>query len=132
MFLLDVLFALLIAIAVTAVFVVLLRKRGPWPSVWMFFAVIFLVSWAGSLWIVATGPVFYGIPWLTILIIGLITAVLLASVAPPQPPRTKAEVAEKAKQVEATEEVFNFFFWILVILLVFVIVLGYWSLPRAY
>ena len=128
MFIADMIFALFIAMAVTAVSVVFLKKRGPWDKAWMFFAVIFLGAWGASIWLVSVGPVLYGVDWLKVLIIG----VLLAAATPPRPPVMAKEAARKGDQVRKAEKAFNLFFLIFILLLITVVFIGYWAVPRAY
>lgn len=127
MFLLDVLFALLMAGIFTLIFAVAFRRPGPWSSVLAFFLVIFLASWAGRLWISPTGPAFLGIFWLPVLLVALLVGLLLASVGPQRPRHveTISEAEAKARQWDAVLRAFNAFFWALLIGFAIVIVLGY-------
>ncbi|MBD3379752.1 MAG: hypothetical protein GF408_04750 [Candidatus Omnitrophica bacterium] len=128
----EIIFALLIAMAVTGIFAIALKKRGPWGAVWMFFIVIFLVSWAGSVWLITAGPVFFGVSWLSVLILAVIVALVLVVAMPPRTPLSIKEAGEREKQKEKAESVFDLFFWMLVFLLVFAIFAGYWAVPGAY
>jgi hypothetical protein len=127
MFIIDVLFALLMAGIFTLIFAVAFRRPGPWSSVLAFFLVLFLASWAGGLWISPTGPAFIGIFWVPILLVALLVALLLASVGPQRPQRveTISEAQAKDRQRETTLRAFDAFFWALVIGFAIVIVLGY-------
>jgi hypothetical protein len=87
--------------------------------------VVFLVTWAGSLWISPAGPVFIGIYWLPILLISSIVAVLLACSLPPERPQAKVETISEVKREEAATRAFDSFFWLLLILLGAIVLLGY-------
>jgi len=129
MFLAEMLFALCMAMLFTLIFAIGLRRMGPWANVWIFFLIIFLAAWAGSLWISPAGPVFIGIAWLPILFISFLLAILLASFNPPQQPEPKVETISEVKDKEAAVRAFDAFFWILLISLVVIILLGY-VVPR--
>jgi hypothetical protein len=126
-FVVDMLFAVLMAVVFTAIFVVGLRRTGPWSSVVAFFLVIFLAAWAGGLWVSPAGPVFVGVYWLPIILVALLVGLLLAAV-PPQPPRrveTISRAQGEAQQERAVRRAFDAFFWTLVIAFSALIVLGY-------
>lgn len=127
----DLFTALLAAMAVTAVFAASLRKKGPWPGIWMFFTVIFLASWAASLWLIAAGPLIFGVSWMPILAVALIVAVLFVAVSPPRTPLSPEERHEKDEQIQETDEAFNIFFWVLIVLLVLAVFFGYFAVPVA-
>ncbi len=127
MFIVDVLFALVMAAIFTMIFAIGLRRTGPWSSILVFFAVVFLAAWAGGLWISPAGPVFLGIYWVPILLVAFLVALLLASIRPP-PTRhveTISEAETEAQQRRAVERAFDAFFWALLIGFMIVIVLGY-------
>lgn len=127
MFLIDVLFALLMAGIFTLIFAVALRRPGPWSSIAAFFLVIFLASWAGGLWISPTGPAFLGIFWVPILLVALLVALLLSAVSPrrPQHVQTISEAEAESRQRQAVLRAFDAFFWALLIGFLIVIILGY-------
>jgi len=52
------LIALTTTLGLSAVFIAGFRKRGPWDNFLLFFAVVFLGSWAGGIWFSPLGP-----PW---------------------------------------------------------------------
>lgn len=54
MFLFDFFFAMAIAAIVTALFTLFFDRRGPWESWPIFFLLIFLVAWAGGVWVTPT------------------------------------------------------------------------------
>lgn len=122
----EALFALLMAVLFTAVFTVGFQRRGPWSSVLIFFLVVFLAAWAGSLWISPAGPVFMGIFWVPIVSVAFIFAVLLSTALPRRPPTQRVETISQVKREEkVTRWVFDVFFWTLLIGFLVIIVLGY-------
>jgi hypothetical protein len=131
MFLTELLIALFMAMLFTLIFAIGLKRTGPWASIWIFFMVIFLATWAGGLWINPVGPVFLGIYWLPILFFSFIIAVLLASAVPPERPEPKVETISQVKHKEAIVKDYDAFLWILLISLLLMIILGYLSLNTA-
>ncbi len=127
MWIVDLLFAFLMAMLFTMVFCVGLRRPGPWSNVLAFFVVVFLAAWAGSLWISPGGPLFLGVYWLPVVLVALLFALLLAAVPPQRPPHVKtiSESREEAQQERAVERVFDVFFWALLLGFAIVILLGY-------
>lgn len=127
MFIVDLLFAFVMAGIFTLVFAVGFRRPGPWSSVVAFFLVIFLAAWAGGLWISPAGPVFLGIYWLPILLTAFLVALLLASVPPRRPPHveTVSVAKERAREEQTVRRAFDAFFWAVLVGFAVLIVLGY-------
>ena len=75
--------AIIIAsILFTSVFVFGLRTKGPWGSGWSFFIIIALTLSAVSVWVPPAGPIWYGAPWIDLLITGLLISFILSAVTP--------------------------------------------------
>lgn len=126
MYVMQVLFALLMALLFTALFTLGFQRRGPWSSVLVFFLIVFLAAWAGSLWISPAGPAFVGIFWVPIIAVAFIVAVLLSAALPRRPPTQHVETISQVKREEKVRErVFDAFFWALLIGFVVIIILGY-------
>ncbi|MEJ2589482.1 MAG: hypothetical protein P8165_18245, partial [Deltaproteobacteria bacterium] len=78
-------------------------------------------------WMEPRGPVFYGTPWLGLLLTGIFVSLLILAVAAPvRPvkPRTPAEAEEVREEVE-TATAFGVFFWIVVIGLFIAVLISY-------
>lgn len=90
--LLDVLLALLVGLLFAAILVYGFGRRAPGPMAgFLFFAVLlFFVVWAGSVWIAPIGPELWGVPFVTMLLVGLVVAMIIAAVAAPAPIETTA------------------------------------------
>jgi len=128
MFLLDLSFALVIGFLLVLLVSALFRDRTPWGSFWIFLLVVFLVTWAGGIWIGPFGPTFFEVAWLPFLIVGIFITVLLASTVPPRTSRPQKGTIEEAKRAEAPESVLaglTLFFWIALILTLIAIILAY-------
>jgi hypothetical protein len=125
-FLMQALFALLMALLFTAIFTLGFQRRGPWSSVLVFFLIVFLAAWAGSLWISPAGPAFVGIFWVPVVAVAFLVAILLSAAFPRRPPTQHVETISQVKREERTRErVFDVFFWALLIGFVVIIILGY-------
>ncbi|MGC9357561.1 MAG: hypothetical protein ACP5GX_06840 [Anaerolineae bacterium] len=126
MFLIDFLFALAVALLLTAIFAVLFRTTGPWSSFWIFLAVIFLAAWAGGLWVAPLGPTLLGAYWLPFLLVGLFFALLMAAATPvARAPRTPREAVAEIEAEREAATAFSVFFWILLVGLLIAVILGY-------
>jgi hypothetical protein len=127
MFFVHLVFALFIAILLSAIFAVGFRRKGPWESLVLFFLLLFLISWAGGVWLAPMGPPLWGGYWLPFLLVGVIMALLLAALAPP-PRESSVELVEEGKETAERRAVLTglgVFFWILVAALVVAIVIRY-------
>ena len=128
MFLLDLLIALLIGFLLVLLFSALFRDRTPWGSFWIFLLVVFLVTWAGGIWISPFGPTFFEVAWLPFLTVGIFITILLAATVSPRPSRPQKGTIEEAKRTESPESPLaglTLFFWIALILTLIAIILAY-------
>jgi hypothetical protein len=92
--------------------------------VFLFF-LIFLVAWAGGVWLPPFGPVLLGGHWLPILFTAFLVVLLLLALIPPRPPRSRREAIQQAEQQMGSESALGVFFWILVIGLSIAIIVHY-------
>jgi hypothetical protein len=133
MFTVGLLVALLVAVAVTAVFIPI-SGRAPrsgaqgWGEPLLFFLVVMLATWALGAWIMPFGPLLWGVPWLTFLFVGVIVALVMVTATAPATARRRASVGERdgAPGPQAVPEVFSVFFWVLLALLMMAALTGYW------
>jgi len=120
------LFALFFALLLSGIFALGFSRKGPWESVFMFFLLLFLLSWAGGAWLAPFGPQLWGGYWLPFLLVGVVIALFLAALAPP--PRETGTVAQEggeAVEREAALTGLGIFFWILIATLVAAILIRY-------
>ena len=73
---------LVLASLVTTIFTYGLKNKGPWNSIWTFFLIQLLCLWTVSLWVPPVGPVWYGTPWLDLIITAFFIAFMLAAFTP--------------------------------------------------
>lgn len=122
----QLIFAILVAAVFTLLFVLGLRRRGPWNNFFVFFLIILLTVWAAALWVGPVGPAFYGIYWLPLIMVGLFVAILLASFRPSirSGTQTARQAYEEEQKKRELKDVFDVFFWILIAFLVILIFIG--------
>ena len=65
--------------------------------------------------------------WLSMLLVGLAFALVLAAAVPTRPTRTQAEAFAEARAEVQVTAAMNVFLWVLLVGLVLTIVLSYWA-----
>lgn len=126
MFFADLVFALAIALLLTAVFSVGFRQRQPWHNIWIFFFVIFLATWAGGVWMIPLAAPPWGANGLAFLFGGLMAALLLTALVPAGRSPLSLEAASQQADTEATIAiVWGLSVWLLILILVAAIAVGY-------
>lgn len=116
---------LLIAIVIGSVFYYGFKRRGPWNLLWVFL-ILFLVAWAGRLWIAPADPVNWGYAWLPVIFWVLLIALLIAAASPGEDRRTAKGNPDNREEVAETggKTVFGIFFWLLLLALTTIIIIG--------
>ncbi len=127
MLLVEPLLAFLIAVVLAWIVVGLFGRQAPGPGSGLVFLSLFLFlsMWAVGLWLTPVGPVLWGVPFLGLLITGLILALIIAASVPPRrepPPSVTRPEAETAEAVAVT---MGAFFYVAMFLLLAVVVAGY-------
>lgn len=125
----DLVFALLVAVGFSLVLVNVFNIRGPGPlsGLPFFIVVLFLSVWAVGIWIIPVGPVLLGRSWLTFVLVGAIFTLFLAAVVRSVPKKRVLDLAppEEKKTNRIVEQAFGVFFWLLMIVLLGIIVARY-------
>jgi len=125
----HILFAFLAALLVISLLSLSSRREYPWGGgLLLIFLLIFLVAWAGGVWITPFGPAFYGVAWMPYLAIALLFALLLAGLPVEPKPMMRGgggAVRESLDAEEAVGVVFGIFMWIFVIMLLGALLLYY-------
>jgi hypothetical protein len=132
MFALELLIALIIAIALSVVFALATRRGFQSPGFLWFLLIIFLATWTGGLWIRPFGPTLCGIHWLPFVLSGLVFVLFLNISSPGQPPRNRHETIDMLEKIEQEKKLDTFtyvtlsiFFWILLCALITAIIVRY-------
>ena len=123
--LVDLLFALVIALFFTLVFAVMGRKARKRQYLIMFFLIVFFAAWAGGIWITPIGPTILGVYWVSFFTAGLIFALVLEAVAAFSSRSTEAREEDIRKEEETIETAAGTTFWILLLALIITIIIGY-------
>lgn len=128
----DLLFVLVLALILSSVLAWGFGWRHParadavGASMLFLFFILMLAMWAGWAWLPAWGPLLYGTPWLTLLLVGVLLSLLvLALVVPSRPTRPPRGTTEPAEDVAAVGTIFGIFFWILMVGLLIAIISRY-------
>ena len=106
-----VLFAFLLSILMGWVFAFFLKIRGPWNRVWAFIFVMFLAIWAAGLWFTGIGPQIANVSWVPMIFVGLLVALIMASMTPPY----RKEIPDKP---------FGIYFYVMILSFLVAIFLG--------
>lgn len=116
----NIIFSLLYAVIITAVFHLLFKKSGPWAGFWLLFILVFLASVGAGRWVTPTGPAAWGFHWLPGLVAAILFALLVAAATPEaRPAKGKADTASEVNALAV-----NFFFIVLIVILVILAVAG--------
>ncbi len=128
MFLLELIFAFLIALVLSLVFAVGFRGHGWGAGLLFFFVLLFLFTWAGGIWVTPAGPLLVGIPWMSFLFVGLVVALLLAALIPTEDRRPRTEEERLRKEGSARAQTWialDALFWVLIGGLILMILFRY-------
>jgi hypothetical protein len=130
----EVIFALIIALSISIIVSMALRREGPRTGFFLMFVTIFLITLAGGLWLAPAGPYTRGLFWLPFLVVGGLGSYILYLKAPRRPPHSREETIEtldriaESKQLEKlTYLTFDLLFWIIIIFLLGVILIRYFG-----
>jgi hypothetical protein len=125
MFIVDLFVALIVGWIIVSIVSRAFGTKGPWGSLLWFFLVVSLFAWAGGVWLVPFGPIFWGIGWLPIVFIGFLVSLLLTA-ASPRTPRWRRTSQKEATSEAESRAVVDAIFWIVVICLL-IFVLGHYA-----
>jgi hypothetical protein len=130
---LQVVFILATSFVVSFLFTYLMRNRVPWGNRWPVFVIVFLTTWAASLWINPNLSIKYW--WAGIIYIEIIISILLGSTVPVKfnnnnkvktlKEHIKIELKPDREEKAALTR-YNFLFLIVLILLSIAIITGYY------
>lgn len=140
MWLIDLAIAFVVGVLLAAVFAGAFRRDRSWEwgAVALFFAIVFLGSWAGGVWVRPVGPPWVGVYWTPFLLVGVVIALLIVTLlparsarsdAPARSPNTVELVEHSRAEVDQAEAggitQFGLLFWMLIATLFVLVVVGY-------
>ncbi len=118
--------AFIIALIISLIFAIGFRGRNLWLNFVFFFSIIFLITWAGGIWLTPFGPSIKGVYLFPFLVVAVLIALFLAAAVSTQKPRPNKEQNQEREVMRlAPEAVFGAFFWALIILLFLAVVAKY-------
>ena len=123
MFFGHLLFALVIALILAAVFGAGIRRHRWGADLMFFFILLFLFTWAGGIWITPFGPYVWGVPFFSFFLVGLLFALLLAALIP-----GSARSTDPRENIQAEREAaiaVDALFWVLIVGLLIAIIFAY-------
>ena len=130
MWMVDILFALGVALLLAAVVRSINRRHGDpdapaWPNLAFLVVVLFFITWAGGIWLRPLGPILWRVYWIPFVAVGVVAALLLVAATPRRHPRNRREALEARAQERVLETAFGVFFWILVTVLLTAVTVRY-------
>jgi hypothetical protein len=122
----QLIFSLIVALIISWIVSIFLNKEGRRSGFFFFFLIVFLITYAGSLWIRPFGPSLFGVFWLPILFVCILAGLFIYRSAPPRRKQLSRdetlqmlEENEKRKQLEqVTYVTLDILFWLIISLLV--------------
>lgn len=127
----DFVFAVVIAIVVSAIVAALSGQRLAGRDTLAIFLLTLLIVWAVGAWMSPVGPVLWGAYWLSFLIPGILFLLLLAALSAPgsahprRPPVPTDPAHPGSGEAETALIVISVFFWILVVALIVAVIVAY-------
>jgi hypothetical protein len=122
------LFAVIVGLVFAVILVAGLSRvgPGPWSGLLFFLFLLFLLAWAGGVWLPPAGPRMSDVPLIPFVIAGLLGLLLFAVAVPRRARGTLSEAVEETGERHAQQDVagitLGVFYWIAVVLLVVAIV----------
>jgi hypothetical protein len=98
------------------------NKGNSFGSIIIFFLLLFMTILAGHFWITPFGPVYWGIAWMPLFLVGIISAFLL--MIPPPLSRTRNLKVDIEEPTSALATI-SVFIWLLFLILLFAVILGF-------
>ena len=118
--------AFFVALIISLIFAIGLRGRKVLLNFLFFFSIIFLITWAGGIWLTPFGPSVKGVYLLPFVVVAVLIALFLAATVASYRPRSKKEQMQDRNVIRlAPEAVFGAFFWALIVLLFLAVVAKY-------
>lgn len=100
------------------------QPNGAGPSLLFLFVVLLLVLWAAGSWLPPWGPLWGRIPWVSLLLIGLLVSLLILA-AGPAAKRPRTRYTQTGVEQTTVVTAFSMFFWIFVWILLTAAIVSY-------
>ena len=100
----EIIFALIIALVVSTIIGMALRREGPRTGFFLMFITIFLITLAGGLWLTPAGPYTRGLYWLPFIVVGGLGSYILYLRAPRKPPHSRKETIETLDRIAESKQ----------------------------
>lgn len=133
MLVVDLMVTLLVALLIGSVFVFAFGwggddRGGAWSALLFFVLIVWIATWAVGGWVTPVGPLVWGAPVVTFLLLAIVFALVLAAAAPARPRRRYTAGVPPAPADRAEESAalgYGIFFWILFSVLLVALVARY-------
>jgi hypothetical protein len=113
--------AFVLAVLAVALLTLGLRLSTAHRPIWAWVILLFLIIWAGGLWLAPAGTSVGNVYWLPFTLIAVLVAILLAAILPPEI-HTPKQAVEREREIEVG---LGIFFWTLIGALSIIVILGY-------
>lgn len=129
----ELLFAFVIALLFSVVFITLFRIRGPFGQFWVFMLVVFFATFAAVRWIRPAGDTIYGVYWMTGIFVALVVSLLIGAGATltgnvdDKPDKQKKGIDNGYNTANVGDAASGLFFWLVLILLAIAAIAGVWT-----
>jgi uncharacterized membrane protein YeaQ/YmgE (transglycosylase-associated protein family) len=124
--------ALIIAGTLSHLFAKTIKRRSKRKGFFWFFLIIFMITWAGGVWLIPFGPRVMGIQWLPFILVGLVGATVISFLAKRRYPHNRRETIDLLERIEEGRELdnmtylsLNILFWVVFFMLLLAIVFRY-------
>jgi hypothetical protein len=132
MHVLEPFFALIFAFVLSGLFALTTRRSLQRPGFIWLILIVFLVTWAGGIWLKPFGPSVGGIPLLPFLFVSIVFVLILAVSTPKLPPWGRNETIDMLERIEREKKLdqvtyiyLRVVFWVLFLLLIAAIIIYY-------
>ena len=125
----TIVYALFIALIFSVIFGAF-RNHGPWGNFWVFLLILFLGMWAVGLWFTPVGPVWYGVAWLDLLLVGFVLALLLGAAGEKsdrsyiRDQEGEVDLVAESKREPGALRIAGIFFWLFLVAIIISIIIG--------
>lgn len=117
---------IIIALLLAAVFYYGFKITGPWGTFWTFLLVLIIGIWMVAALAEPVGPLWWGVAWLDLFVIGLLFALLLVAATPTERDRRryKEYYGTTDEETASSAVAVGIWFWVMILVFFIVIVLA--------